>query len=128
MPSAATQHTYLVEHYRPGLAADSLEAAAAQIREHVGATTACLCSVIVPAEESILLVLRASSEKCVVDAYRRTGATFDRISVVVADITPRLPAQPTGTDARTGISGSSPAPPSAPSIGLTRAGEEASCD
>jgi hypothetical protein len=81
-----TGQTYLVEHYRPGLAADELRRAAAQVRRAVdGARVRHLRTTIVPRDEAFLTLFTAESERLLLDAYGRAGLTFERISLALPD-------------------------------------------
>jgi hypothetical protein len=100
MPQPRTESTYLVEHYRPGLDVVGLDRAATHIREHfVGlggprSSPRFLGSVIVPADEAFLVVVRAESELHVREAYLVAGAAFDRITVAITDLAPLPSNQP----------------------------------
>jgi hypothetical protein len=98
MPLRIAENTYLVEHYRPGLNAEELGTCVHGIRVAlrglVGAgAVRFLGSVAVPADEAFLLLLAAASEQVVETTYDRIGATYDRISVALAELDP-LPAPP----------------------------------
>ncbi len=90
MPGPRVENTYLVEHYRPGLAAAELEQCLAGVRDLVrapggaGAPLQVVCSVIVPADEAFLVLFRARSEAHVREAYLRAGLTLDRLSLALA--------------------------------------------
>jgi hypothetical protein len=92
MPGPSVQNTYLVEHYRPGLGAAELGRCLAGVRDRVqasdipGPPPLFLCSVVVPDDEAFLVVFGAHSELQVRKAYLRAGATFDRISIAIADL------------------------------------------
>ena len=83
---AATQQTYLVEHYRPSSKAADLEQVASRVREAVdelereGKPVRFLHSTVVATDESFLCVVEAASEDLVRMAYDRASVTFDRIS------------------------------------------------
>jgi hypothetical protein len=105
MPGSKVESTYLVEHYRPGLGAAQLGDCVADLRNQVRAqpvqapVATCsppqlLCSVIVPTDEAFLVMFRADSEHQVQELYQRTGTTFDRISVAIADLSPALRSGP----------------------------------
>jgi hypothetical protein len=82
----SSRHTYVVEHYRPGLKADELRAQAERVRDAVGAmeragrAIRCLSSTVVPDDEYFQSVIEASSERLVRQAHDRAGVTFERIS------------------------------------------------
>jgi hypothetical protein len=92
MPQPTSESTYLVEHYRPGLGAAQLSTAVSTIRDQLGglgehsASPRFLGSLIVPVDEAFLVVVRAESELHVREAYLMAGATFDRITVAIADL------------------------------------------
>jgi Nickel responsive protein SCO4226-like len=88
---AETRQTYLVEHYRPGLAVDGLRRCAARVRdaaadlEREGKPLRYLRSTIVPADESLLCVLEAATEELVRETYARAGIQFERLSIVIPE-------------------------------------------
>jgi hypothetical protein len=81
----AELRTFLVEHYWPGVTADSFRAATAR----VGASAAELAGVdrdirflhstLVPEDEAAFCVFTASSPELVIEAYTRAGIPFERI-------------------------------------------------
>jgi len=83
--------TFLVEHYRPGLAVDGLRQLAAQVRnataelEREGKPVRYLHSAIVPEDESLLCVLEAAGEELVRESYLRAGLAFERLSAAIAE-------------------------------------------
>jgi hypothetical protein len=85
-PAPDPMETYLVEHYRPGLDADSLRRAVAVIRksasavESEGGALHYVRSTIVPGDEAFISIFEASSEALVHEAYARAQLSFDRIS------------------------------------------------
>lgn len=89
--TAATRLTYLVEHYRPGVAASELARTAARIREVVrelereGQPVRFRHSTIVAGDESFLCVVEAASEDDIRLAYARASVPFDRISAALTD-------------------------------------------
>lgn len=84
-------HTYLVEHYRPGLTVQALKEWAVRVRHAAlamrreGKPVRYLRSAIVPADESLLCVLEASSEELVRETYARAGLPFERLSSVIPE-------------------------------------------
>jgi hypothetical protein len=89
-------HTFLVEHYWPGVTAASFEAAAERVRAsavELEADTGIrfLHSTLVPEDEAAFCVFAASSQDVVAEAYRRAGVPFERILDAV-DITGKEPA------------------------------------
>ena len=86
---ARRHETYLVEQYRPGLELDELERLASRVRlafdrlEHDGEPIRFVRSTIVPADESILSIVEAGSEKLVREAYARAQAPIERISTAI---------------------------------------------
>lgn len=97
---AEARRTYLVEHYRPGLTAESFKQWAGRVRdtavamEREGKSVRYLRSTIVPADESLLCVLEAASEELVREVYARTGIPFERLSTVVREDEAGWPATP----------------------------------
>ena len=87
------RETFLVEHYRPGLTADELGAWANRVRSTTaemgreGKPVRYLRATIVPADESLLCVFEAASERLVREAYARADIPFERISAVISDAT-----------------------------------------
>ena len=81
---------FLVEHYRPGLSAERLAAAAADVRAASAALAAAgrpiayLRSTIVPGDEAYLSLFEAGSEEDIRAAYARAGIPYERISAAVA--------------------------------------------
>ncbi len=94
MPRRRIESTFLVEHYRAGLETKQLERWVARIRDQLlelerqGSPARFLCSVIVPADEAFLVLVQAESEQLVREAYLRAEASFDRISVAIAELIP----------------------------------------
>ena len=88
---AGTRETFLVEHYRPGLAPEELGAWAARVRavtnemEREGKAVRYLRATIVPTDEWLLCVLEAASEDLVREAYARAELPFERITAVIPD-------------------------------------------
>lgn len=88
---AGRQQSYLVEHYRPGLAAADLERAAARVREAVGELqregepVRFLHSTIVAADESILCLVEAATEQLVRAACTRANVPYERISAALTE-------------------------------------------
>jgi hypothetical protein len=88
------QQTFLVEHYRPGFTAEMLEQWAARVCATAnemaleGEPVRYLRSTIVPADESLLCVLEASSDEVVRTVYARAGLPFERLSAVISDDKP----------------------------------------
>jgi len=89
MTSGRSWSTYLVEHYQPGVTAEELERSATAVRdaalalEHAGQPTRFVSSTIVPADESFLCLLQASSERLVRETYANAGIACDRISIAI---------------------------------------------
>jgi hypothetical protein len=87
--SGEPRQTYLVEHYRPELTVDGLRQWATKVRsvvselEREGRAIRYVRSTIVPADESLLCTLEASSEELVREAYARAGIPFERLSAVI---------------------------------------------
>jgi hypothetical protein len=86
--------TFLVEQYRPGFTTEMLEQwaervhAAADEMAQEGEPVRYLRSTIVPADESLLCVLAASSDEVVQAVYARAGLPFERLSAVISDDSP----------------------------------------
>jgi hypothetical protein len=84
-------HTYLVEHYQPGLSAAGLQDAAALVRRAAtelgreGSAVRYLRSTIVPGDEALLSVFTADSEAAVRETYARAGVPFERISLAFTE-------------------------------------------
>ena len=87
--------SFLVEHYRPGVATDELTRWASRVRDAVaalereGKAVRFLRSAVVPRDESLLCVLEAASEELVREAYARAGIPFERISAAITDNAPQ---------------------------------------
>jgi hypothetical protein len=85
------RHTYLVEHYRPGLEVGALKRWAARVRdaaaamEREGKPIRYRRSAIVPADESLLCLLEAATEELVRETYARAGIPFERLSSVIPE-------------------------------------------
>ncbi len=86
MSSAADlRHTFVVEHYWPGVAVEQFRAAADRVRastEELGRAAArirFLHSTLVPEDEAAFCVFAAASPALVEEAYRRAGVSFERI-------------------------------------------------
>lgn len=81
----AGPRTFLVEHYWPGVTADSFRAAAARVRASAAELAGTdgdirfLHSTLVPEDEAAFCVFAASSPDVVVEAYTRAGIPFERI-------------------------------------------------
>jgi hypothetical protein len=88
---AHQRQTYLVENYHPGLGENELQGMVSRIRSAVaemardGKAIRHVRSTIVPADESFLCVIDASSENLVRDAYTRAGTSFERISPALSE-------------------------------------------
>ena len=86
--------TFLVEHYRPGFTTEMLEQWAARVRATAdemareGEPVHYLRSTIVPADESLLCFLEASSDEVVHTVYARARLSFERLSAVISDDIP----------------------------------------
>lgn len=91
------RQTFLVEHYRPGFTTEMLEHWAARVHATAdemareGEPVRYLRSTIVPADESLLCVLEASSDEVVHAVYARAGLSFERLTAVIADDSPTDP-------------------------------------
>jgi Nickel responsive protein SCO4226-like len=78
-------HTFLVEHYRPGVTAEECQSTADRVRasaeemERAGSGIRFLHSTFVPEDEAAFCVFAAESSGLVEDAYRRVGVPFERI-------------------------------------------------
>ena len=78
--------TYLVEHYEPGMGADGLEAAAAELRRaadalrYEGLALRYVRSTILPEDEALLSVLEAASPALARAAHERAGVPCDRVT------------------------------------------------
>ena len=83
--AAEHAHTYLVEHYWPGVTADEFQAAADRVRASAdelsreGTQIRFLHSTLVPADEAAFCVFAASGVGTVEESYRRAGVAFERI-------------------------------------------------
>jgi hypothetical protein len=83
-PPERSTRTFLAERYMPGLDRATARRAGREFAAQLAAagsganesTTSCT---FVPAEESVLCVVRAASVEIVADAGRRAGLAFDRI-------------------------------------------------
>ena len=90
-PGAATQQTFLVEHYRPGATVTDLEQLVARMREAIdqldreGQPVRLRHATIVATDESLLCVVEASSEDVVRLVYARASVTFERISAALTE-------------------------------------------
>ncbi len=88
---APTRLAYLVEHYRPGVAAAGLSRAVACVQrafhelELEGQPVRFRHSTIVASDESFLCVVEARSEDLVRLAYARAGVPFERISAALTE-------------------------------------------
>ena len=86
--------TYLVEHYRPGFTPERLAEWAALVRSAAfgiaseGRPVRYLRSTVVPADESLLCLLEATSDDLVRAVYARAGIPFERLTAVISDDTP----------------------------------------
>ena len=74
-------HTFLVEHYWPGVTAEGFQAAADRVRASAAELheVRFLHSTLVPEDEAAFCVFAASSQAVVAEAYRRAGVPFERI-------------------------------------------------
>ena len=88
-PSNPSAHTYLVEHYQPGVRAEELQRTVAGVRktiaamQHEGSPVAYISSTIVPDDDYLHCVVQAPSEQHVRDALSRAGMTYQRISTAI---------------------------------------------
>ena len=79
------QHTFLVEHYWPGVTAEEFREAAEKVRASAvqmsgaAARISFLHSTLVPEDEAAFCVFSATSAKLVEDAYQRAGIRYERI-------------------------------------------------
>jgi hypothetical protein len=77
--------TYLVEHYWPGITAETFRSAAERVRATAramarsGAPIRYLHSTMVPTDETAFCVFDAASSELIEQAYTRAGVRFDRI-------------------------------------------------
>lgn len=84
-PAADLPHTFVVEHYWPGVALEQFRAAADRVRasaEDFSSATArirFLHSTLVPEDEAAFCVFAAASRALVEEVYRRAGVSFERI-------------------------------------------------
>ena len=78
-------HTYLVEHYWPGVTVDAFRRAADRLRAATAAMALdavpirFLHSTLVPEDENAFCVFSAASPAVVEEAYGRAGVAFERI-------------------------------------------------
>ena len=83
--NAAFEHTFLVEHYWPGVTADQFRAAVDRVRQSAeemagaGKPIRFLHSTFVPGDEAAFCVFSGSSSQLVAEAYGRAGVAFERI-------------------------------------------------
>ena len=88
---ANPRQTYLVENYHPGLGENELKGMVSSIRDAVaemtrdGMAIRHVRSTIVPADESFLCLINATSEQLIRDAYARAGISFERISPALSE-------------------------------------------
>jgi hypothetical protein len=88
-PSEAAAHTYLVEHYHPGVRVGELKRAVADLRksiaemQHEGRPVSYVSSTIVPGDDYLHCVVRAHSEQLVRDVLARAEITYQRISTAI---------------------------------------------
>jgi hypothetical protein len=81
----ATQLTFLVEHYRPGITPEDFREAASAMRRMTEEMTSFdspirfLHSTLVPEDETAFCVFGAPSRTLVEEAYHRAGVPFERI-------------------------------------------------
>lgn len=81
--------TFLVEHYWPGITADTFRSAADRVRATAHSMARAGCSIryrraiLVPADEAAFCVLAAGSVELVEQLYARAGVRFDRIVVAL---------------------------------------------
>lgn len=77
--------SFLVEHYWPGVTADTFREAAERVRAcagelaSTGAEIEFLHSTLVPEDEAAFCVFAAASPKLVEEAYERADVPFERI-------------------------------------------------
>ncbi len=89
-PQHAARHTYLVEHYQPGVDAGELEHSARRVRtaiaemQHEGSPVSYVSATIVPGDDYLHCVLRAPSEQLIRDAVSRAGLAYQRISSAIS--------------------------------------------
>jgi hypothetical protein len=78
-------HTFLVEHYRPGVTAEECQSTADRVRAaaeqmgRAGAGIRFLHSTFVPEDEAAFCVFEAQSSDLVEEAYERADVRFERI-------------------------------------------------
>ena len=81
--------TYVVDHYRPGLAGDGLRHQAERVRDAVaemaraGKPIRWLSSTVVPEDDYFQSMIEATSESFVREAHERAGITFERVSAAI---------------------------------------------
>jgi Protein of unknown function (DUF4242) len=75
------QHTFLVEHYRPGISIEAFSEAAHRMRQVTRQMPSIrfLHSTLVPEDETSFCVFLAPTRAVVEEAYRRAGVPFERI-------------------------------------------------
>jgi hypothetical protein len=77
--------TFLVEHYWPGITAETFLSAAERVRTTAeamarsGTPIRCLHSTMVPADEAAFCVFDAASADLIEKLYARAGVRFERI-------------------------------------------------
>lgn len=82
--------TYLVELYRPGVRVDALTLLAAKVRHTItvmqleGEHVAFVSCTVVPGDEYVLCVVRATSERLARDAFARADIALQRISTAIS--------------------------------------------
>lgn len=115
-------HTYLVEHYWPGVTEAEFRASARRVAHsadrmaHAGLPIRFLHSTLVPEDEAAFCVLTAASPDAVEQAYAAAGVGYERLveAIEVDAAAGNRSAVPIGSDA-----GSTTRHPEPPRIDLT---------
>lgn len=103
MESRDQRATFLVEHYRPDVGVEELRRCVLSLRASVrdlerhGKPVRFLCSVVVPDDESFLVLIEAASPQIVQEACARASIASDRISIAIAETADPLTTHPVNT-------------------------------